>query len=66
MRLHDGRYQCALCRAILDVPLVDDPQVVVVAASGEPNIRTLVFEGKEIHRCAYGAVEADDTKLAGT
>ena len=57
MRLHDGRYQCALCGEVLDIPLVPDPQVVVLAASGEPNMRTLSLDGKEIHRCPYGAVE---------
>jgi hypothetical protein len=52
MRLHDGRYECAYCGAVLDIPLTDDPQVTIRAASGEPNTRVLVLEGREIHACA--------------
>jgi len=51
MRLTDGRYQCLLCGAILDIPTDSEPHVVIVAASGEPNMRTIVYEGVEIHRC---------------
>jgi hypothetical protein len=55
MRLIDGRYQCLLCGAVLDIPTDSEPQVVIVAASGEPNMRTIVYEGVEIHRCAVQA-----------
>lgn len=51
MRLHDGRYECAYCRAILDIPLVDNPTVTMRARSGELNVRVLTFNGREIHRC---------------
>jgi hypothetical protein len=55
MRLRDGRYKCALCGAILDLPLVENPTVVIRAASGEPNVRVLRYEGREIHRCAISS-----------
>ena len=51
MRLHDGRYECAHCGEVLDIPLIDDPQVMIRAASGQPNTRTLSLDGREIHRC---------------
>ena len=51
MRLVDGRYECAQCGAILDVPLVENPTVVMQAASGQPNVRVLRYRGREIHRC---------------
>ncbi len=52
MRLIDGRYTCVLCGAVLDIPLTENPQVVVIAASGKPNERALRYGGEEIHRCA--------------
>jgi hypothetical protein len=51
MRLHDGKYECVLCGAVLDVPTDREPQVVIKAASGQPNTRTIVYDGKEIHAC---------------
>jgi hypothetical protein len=51
LRLHDGRYECAYCRAILDIPLVEKPTVTMYARSGELNVRVLKYEGREIHRC---------------
>jgi hypothetical protein len=55
MRLHDGRYECAHCGAVLDIPLVEDPTVVIHASSGEPNMRVLSYDGREIHRCEIWA-----------
>jgi hypothetical protein len=51
MHLIDGRYQCVLCGAVLDIG-PDDPREVIVASSGKPNMRALVLGGKELHRCA--------------
>ena len=51
MRLNDGRYECINCGARLDVPLMEDPRVTIQASSGEPNRRTLMLDGKEIHSC---------------
>jgi hypothetical protein len=50
MRLHDGRYECAHCGEILDIPLVDRPQVVIHAASGKPNMRALTLDGRKSTR----------------
>ncbi len=47
----DGKYVCAQCGALLDIPPVPDPQVTVHAASGKPNVRVLTLDGREIHRC---------------
>jgi hypothetical protein len=55
MRLRDGRYECAHCGVVLDIPLVKDPTVVIHASSGEPNVRVLSYEGREIHRCEIPA-----------
>lgn len=60
MRLHDGRYECAHCGAVLDIPLRMDPQVMIRAASGQPNIRVLYFDNREIHRCDIGDLERRD------
>ena len=64
MRLHDGRYECAYCGAVLNIPLLDDPQVTINAASGEPNIRTLRFDGRVIHACEIG--EPADSRRSST
>ena len=55
MRLNDGRYECAHCGAVLDIPLVEEPKVTIHAASGKPNMRVLTRHGKEIHRCDLDA-----------
>ena len=64
MRLHGGRYTCAHCGAVLDIPVVDVPTVTIHAASGKPNIRVLTYDGAEIHRCEVVA-ELDRGHPAG-
>lgn len=54
MRLSDGKYECAWCGEVLDLPQYPEPDVVVRAARGERSIRSLHFDGREIHRCAIG------------
>jgi hypothetical protein len=51
----DGRYECAVCHAVLDVPEGVLPQVEIQATSGKPNVRVLRINGTEIHRCEVGA-----------
>ncbi len=51
MRQHDGKWVCAHCGAELDVPKGAEPKVTIHAASGKPNVRVLMLDGKEIHRC---------------
>ena len=55
MRLFDGRYECFLCGAFLDLPFMENPKVTIHAASGKPNIRVLTHNGNEIHRCEIDA-----------
>jgi hypothetical protein len=54
MRLVDGRYQCVLCGVILHVPTETEPQVVIKSLSGKPHMRTISYEGVEIHACPVG------------
>ncbi len=58
MRLRKGKYECELCEAVLDVPTDKKPKVVIAAASGKPMMRTIVYEGKEIHRCPIAPPKA--------
>jgi hypothetical protein len=51
MRIRDGRYECAYCGAVLEIPLSERPRVVIRAASGKPNVRGLELEGRLIHSC---------------
>ena len=52
MRLVDGRYVCSHCGQELPVPLDGlDPHVVIRAAAGRENVRTLMYDGREVHRC---------------
>jgi len=53
MRLIDGRYLCDLCGAVVDVRPGAAPFVVIVAASGQPNMRTIHVDGVEVHRCPF-------------
>jgi hypothetical protein len=36
---------------VLDIPEDKVPLVLIAAASGEPNMRAIMVEGDEIHRC---------------
>ena len=51
VRLVDGKWQCANCGELLDVPPDKTPVVVVVGAGGQPTMRTLIVDGDELHRC---------------
>ena len=51
MRLVDGRYECAHCGTVLEMAPEAEPRVVFHAASGQPNMRVITVEGREIHRC---------------
>jgi hypothetical protein len=51
VRRRDGRYECTLCGAVLDISEDKVPLVLISASSGEPNMRSIVVEGEEIHRC---------------
>jgi hypothetical protein len=51
MRRVDGHFECTLCRAVLDIPEDATPLVTLVASSGEPNMRFISVEGREVHAC---------------
>jgi hypothetical protein len=54
MRLRNGHYECTLCGAVLDLPVGVTPLVMLRASSGEPTMRTISVDGKEVHSCAVG------------
>jgi len=58
MRRRDGRYECAHCGEALDVPFILDPQSVIRCASGMPNVRAVLVDGKKIHACVVGERDA--------
>ena len=47
----DGKYECALCGAQLDMPRGTQPTSTLCGMSGKPNVRVLTVGGKEVHRC---------------
>jgi hypothetical protein len=47
----NGRYECAQCGAVLDIDAANVPCVVFHAASGQPNMRVVKVNGRELHRC---------------
>jgi hypothetical protein len=58
MRLVNGKPQCAYCRTELDVPEGKQPQQMIVGTSGRKNVRALLVDGREIHRCEVGEMTA--------
>jgi hypothetical protein len=47
-----SRYECALCGETLSGLTPESKvQKVLVGASGRDNVRALMVDGKEIHRC---------------
>lgn len=59
MRLVNGKWACAVCGAELDVPDGKRPTVVLIGSSGKRNVRALVIEGEEIHRCEVPSRNGD-------
>ena len=59
MRRRDDRYECTICGAALDVAEGKERSVwtMVVAVAGKPNVRTMMLDGKELHRCQIGPNE---------
>jgi len=52
MRQVKGRHECAYCGAPLELEADEVAMVVFRGASGEPNMRAIGVNGREIHRCA--------------
>ncbi len=38
-------------RMLLDVPPSAEPTVMIKSSNGEPNVRCLTYDGREIHSC---------------
>jgi hypothetical protein len=51
VRVHDGCYQCSQCGESLSIPRTEKPHVTIRGLSGEPNVRSVEFEGRVIHTC---------------
>jgi hypothetical protein len=51
VRIEGQLKKCVLCDATLDVPDGAEPKSHIEGRSGEPNVRVLTVEGREIHRC---------------
>jgi hypothetical protein len=43
---------------VLDIPLTENPIVTMQARGGQPNVRVLKYDGREIHRCEVHTREA--------
>jgi hypothetical protein len=46
-----GRYKCALCGATLDMTDHALARTMLVSPSGQPTVRVILIDGREIHRC---------------
>jgi hypothetical protein len=51
MLTHRGGYVCALCGVEIDVTPDQQPLVLIKASSGEPNVRVVMLDGKQVHSC---------------
>jgi hypothetical protein len=51
MRLRNGKYECVLCGAQLNIPPLATPLVSIKTTSGSGAMRTIAYEGKDIHSC---------------
>ena len=66
MRLRNGKRECVICGAHLDVPDGKQPDVMIVGASGKPNMRAVLVDGEEMHRCfpdRYHLVDLNSTRV---
>jgi len=50
-QLGPDTYVCTLCNATIAVSGEERPVVMMVAESGQPNIRVVSVAGVEVHRC---------------
>jgi len=51
MRLGDGKWQCALCGAVMDVPEDALPYVIFLTPPDAPECRVVMLRDEEVHRC---------------
>ena len=58
VRRRDGRYECARCGVMLDVPDQAQVRTMIMQSSGKPAVRAILADGKEIHRCERDRTQA--------
>jgi hypothetical protein len=51
VRVEDAIYRCALCEAVLHVPVNTMPEIALISEPDQPTTRTIRIRGQEIHRC---------------
>ncbi len=56
MRIDDGRWVCVQCGAVVDMPFEAAWHTEMRAHAGEPNVRVVIADGHEVHRCALPLV----------
>ena len=59
MRLFDGKYNCALCGAVLGIPLRANLHVGIKATIGTPTLRRIIYDGAQVHACALAEQPLD-------
>jgi hypothetical protein len=42
---------CVLCGKVVEIPEGKRTLVFIATASGQPNMRTITLDGRELHRC---------------
>ena len=55
VRKSGSTWTCRQCGAVIDIEPGRVPDVRIHGASGRPNVRVLVLDGKQIHRCEIDA-----------
>ena len=59
VRRISDRYVCEYCGAWIDAPRDQVPRSVLTGKSGQPSMRVLSVDGREVHRCEVGEPRFD-------
>jgi len=54
VRSSHGKWYCRLCGAELGAVTDERPRTMIVGASGRANVRVVIIDGREVHRCPCG------------
>jgi hypothetical protein len=49
----NGNYICSLCSTEVETTPDHRPLAMIKASSGEPNVRVIILDGKELHACLF-------------
>jgi hypothetical protein len=55
VRERGSTWTCRECGTVIDIEGGRVPDVRIHGASGQPNMRVLVLDGEELHRCEIAA-----------